>query len=424
MRLLISSSPGVGHLLPLLPIARAARDRGHEVAIAVGAGLAPIVVAAGLRHVPVGPATLGEVVRGIPGLAALTGRRRALVTFQRVFCGAIAAGVANDVLALTDTWRPDVIVHEDLELGSWIVAERLGIPHVTVQATAWRPRMRDLAGEPLNQLRATHGLAADPALTGLYGAIFFTTRPPSLRDPAAPLPELTAELRPVADDRGSGPSAGPFADDADSDGDAAGRDPFPSLDDRPRIAVTLGTVNAHQQDVLRMIIDGALAADGHVVVALGADPASFADPPDAVTVREYMPMSTLLPAADLVAFHGGSGTMLAALAAARPMVIVPLAADQPDNADLCAAAGVARIVLLEDLTADAVQTAIEAVVGDPSYRRRAAQVAVEIAAMPGPDDAVARIERLAPSGWGEQVGYGERQELGARSWLDGSRPRR
>jgi len=108
-------------------------------------------------------------------------------------------------------------------------------------------------------------------------------------------------------------------------------------------------------------------------------------------------MSTLLPAADLVAFHGGSGTMLAALAAARPMVIVPLAADQPDNAELCAAAGVARIVPLEDLTADAVQAATTALGADPSYRLRAAQVAAEIAAMPGPDDALARIVRLAQS---------------------------
>ena len=89
--------------------------------------------------------------------------------------------------------------------------------------------------------------------------------------------------------------------------------------------------------------------------------------------------------------------MLAALAAACPMVIVPLAADQPDNAELCAAAGVARVVPLENLTAAAVQDAIAGVLTDPSYRRRAAEVAAEIAAMPGPDDALARIERLAQS---------------------------
>ena len=384
MRILVSSSPGVGHLLPLLPIARAASAGGHDVLVSVGAGLAPIVQGAGLRHVPSGPATIEEVAAGIPDLAGLTGRRRALVMFRQAFCGAIASDIAHDILTLAETWLPDVIVHEDLELGSWIVAERLGIPHVTVQATAWRPRMRDLASDPLNRLRERHGLAADPNLAGLYGAIYFTTRPVSLRDPNVPLPEVTAELRPIADDRRP-------------DDEAAASDPFPPDDGRPRVAVTLGTVNAHQIPVLRSIVEGAAATGAHVVVALGADPSALGPVPTGVTVRAYVPMSTLLPAADLVAFHGGSGTMLAALAAARPMVIVPLAADQPDNADLCAAAGVARIVALEELTADAVQTAIEALLTDPSYRRRAAEVAAEIAAMPGPEDALARIERLAQS---------------------------
>lgn len=147
MRILVSSSPGVGHLLPLLPIARAAAAGGHEVLVAVGAGLAPIVQAAGFRHLPVGPATMDEVAASIPDLAGLTGRRRAVAMFQQAFCGAIAAGIADDIRTLADTWRPDLIVHEDLELGSWIVAERQGIPHVTVQAMAaparcWPPSPR------------------------------------------------------------------------------------------------------------------------------------------------------------------------------------------------------------------------------------------------------------------------------------------
>ncbi|MEO6207221.1 MAG: glycosyltransferase [Candidatus Limnocylindrales bacterium] len=384
MRILVSSSPGVGHLLPLLPIARAAAVRGHDVLVAVGAGLGPIVQSAGLRHHSTGPATLEEVAADIPELSGLTGRRRAVVMFRQGFCGAIATQMADDILALTETWRPDVIVHEDVELGSWIVAERLGIPHVTVQATAWRPRNRDLASDPLNRLRVTHGLAPDPDLAGLYGATFFTTRPVSLRDPAVPLPEVTAELRPIADDRRH-------------DDEAAEADPFPSRDGRPRIAVTLGTVNAHQIPVLRAMVEGAAAAGAQVVVALGADPTTLGPVPTGVTVRAYVPMSTLLPAADLVAFHGGSGTMLAALAAARPMVIVPLAADQPDNADLCAAAGVARTVALEGLTSSSVRDAIEAILADPNYARRAREIAAEIAAMPGPDDALLRIERLVQS---------------------------
>jgi len=105
-------------------------------------------------------------------------------------------------------------------------------------------------------------------------------------------------------------------------------------------------------------------------------------------------MSTLLPAADLVAFHGGSGTMLTALAAATPMVIVPLAADQPDNAERCVAAGVARVVPLEEVDAAAVQAGVEAMLADPGHRERALDIALEVAAMPGPEVALERIESI------------------------------
>ena len=108
-------------------------------------------------------------------------------------------------------------------------------------------------------------------------------------------------------------------------------------------------------------------------------------------------MSELLPAADLVAFHGGSGTMLAALAAGTPMLIVPFAADQPDNADRCLAAGVARMLAPEGLDAEAVKTAVEVIVSGPDYGRRAREVADEVAAMPGPDAALDRIETIVGS---------------------------
>ena len=385
MRILVSSTPGLGHLLPMLPLARAARERGHEVVIATGSSLAR----GGGRGRDSGtrrwvPPPSARSWTTIPELVGLTGRRRAVVTLRRAFCETIAPAMADGVSELAARWRPDVIVHEDRELGSWVAAERLGIPHVTVQATAWRPRMTDIGNEPLNALRERYGLARDEGLAGLYGRLFLTTRPRSLRDGDAPMPEMTAELRPIADDRLPTTTA-------------PDQDPFPPRDGRPRVAITLGTVNYDQVAVLRALIDGAVAAGAHVVVALGADPASLGTVPAGVSVHAYVPMSELLPAADLVAFHGGSGTMLAALAAGTPMLIVPFAADQPDNADRCLAAGVARVLTPEGLDAGAVKAAVEAIVSGPDYGRRAREVADEVAAMPGPDAALDRIETIVGS---------------------------
>ena len=381
MQILFTTAPAVGHLLPLLPLARGARDRGHEVVIAGGASIGSIIAGAGFRHEVMGPATIREMFAGLPDMSTVPARERVLVTMPHVFAGGIAPAMADGVAELVGRWRPDVIVHEDMELGSWAVAEQMGIPHVTVQTTAWRPWIRVLGWEALEPLRVRYGLTgADPAR--LWGRAFFTTRPASLRDPEAPLPEVTAELRPIADDR-------------QSDDDSRADEAFPPRDGRPRVVVTLGTINHTQVNVLRALIDGAVAAGAHVVVGLGTDPASLGPVPPGVAVHAYIPMSTVLPGSDLVAHHGGSGTMLAALAAGTPMVIVPLAADQPDNGDRSVAAGVARVVEPDGIDAHTAQAAIEAVLTQPSYRQRSGEVAAEVAAMPGPDVAVDRIESVS-----------------------------
>lgn len=380
MRIVVVSTPGVGHLLPLLPLARAARDRGHEVIIAAGSSLAGHIAAAGFPQVVVGPAIIADVVGGIPGIGAMTGRRRAFTVFREAFCGPIASDMAAALGGLFETHRPDLIVHEDLAFGASLAAEHHGIPHATVQATAWRPNVVDLAAEPLERVRATLGMAGDPDPAHLFGSIYFTTRPRSLRDPDAPSPPNMAELQPSADDRGG----------------AAG-EPLGERTARPRVAATLGTVNGHELDVLRQIVAGSIAAGAEVIVALGADPSTYGRPPTGVTVRAYLPMSELLPTVDGVAFHGGSGTMLAAAAAGVPMVIVPFAADQLDNADRCLAAGIAQVVPLAELSVAAAQAAVEAVLTDAAYRQRAEQVAAEIAAMPSADAAVERLEAAAGS---------------------------
>ena len=155
--------------------------------------------------------------------------------------------MADGVADLAERWRPDVIVHEDREFGSWVAAEQHGIPHVTVQATAWRPRTAEIANDPLNAVRERHGLARDEGLAGLWGQLFLTTRPRSLQDAEAPLPEPAADSgRSRTTDSGRTP--------------ATDEDPFPPRDGRSRVAVTLGTVNYHQVAILRALVDGAVAA--------------------------------------------------------------------------------------------------------------------------------------------------------------------
>jgi UDP:flavonoid glycosyltransferase YjiC (YdhE family) len=381
MRMLFTTAPGVGHVIPMLPVALAAVARGHEVRVGGGRDIEPIVRRAGLDCVELGLGSLVEAREQIPGIATLSGRARAVLMVREGFARILAGPMADDVLALAADWRPDVVVNEDKELGAWIAAERLGIPHVTIQTTAWRPSVQRLVVANQNALRERLGLDRDPRLASSGGQLWFTTRPAALRDPENPLPTPLRELRPTPDDSvgGDGPAAPGW---------------LHSTTDRPRIGVTLGTVNAHRVDVLRPIVDGLADLPVDVVVGLGADPSTLGPVPPNVRVERYVAMTRLIPTCAAVVHHGGSGTMLAAAAAATPQVLLPLAADQPDNAEACVRAGIGLELAASDVTEEAVAAAADTVLSDPSFRVRAAAVAAEIRAMPDADAAVREIETV------------------------------
>jgi UDP:flavonoid glycosyltransferase YjiC (YdhE family) len=385
MRIAFVTNPALGHLLPLLPLALAARDAGHEVVVVGGASIADGVERVGLRHVHAGPPDLPSVLAMVPERAGLTGRRLAAATWKGAFAGILAPELAAATLELASDWPPDLVIHEDSEQGSWIAAERLGIPHLAFQATAWRGTGLRLSAEPLNALRASLGLPGDPALERWHRHGYLGTRPRSLYNPDDPPPATTVPVRPVARDDGGG--AVPSWVDATADG-------------RPRVVVTMGTMLPGRTDVVAGILDGLAALDIDIVATVGPelDPAELGDRGPDVHVERWVPMSRVLGTADALVFHAGSGTMLAALAAGVPLVLLPVAADQPENADRCVAAGVG-VALAPDAREPAdVGRAARTVLEDVSYREAAQRVAAEIAAMPHPASLLPRLEALAAAG--------------------------
>ncbi len=384
MRIAFVTNPALGHLLPLVPLAQAARDAGHDVRVIAGASLARPVADAGLTLVAAGPPDLPPVLAGIPERAGLSGRRLAAVTWKLAFATILADSMATAVLDLAADWRPDLVVHEDSEQGSWIAAERLGVPHIALQATAWRGTRYGLSEEPLNRLLERHGLPADPGLRGWHRFGFLTTRPPSLQSADDPLPAGSTPIRPTAPDDTGGESVDwPTAT-------AAGR---------PRVVVTMGTMVPGRTDAMVAILDGLEAFDIDIVATVGRDrdPAALGPRRPTTRVARYVPMTPLLAGASLLVFHGGSGTMLAGLAAGVPLLMLPFAADQPENSDRCLDAGVARVLAPDARGAGDVREAAADVLGDPAYAAAAARIRDEIAAMPEPSAVLPALEALAGS---------------------------
>ena len=290
---------------------------------------------------------------------------------------------AERILALCAEWRPDLVVRDEIDFGAAVAAERLGLPHATVLVIAAGSFVRtELVAEPLNELRAEHGLPPDLELTMLGRYLVLAPFPPSYRDPADPLPATAHALRPAALDPAADGPAPPWLAD---------------LGGAPTVYFTLGTVfNVESGDLFNRVLTGLRDLPINLVVTVGPhiDPAEFGPQPANVRIERYVPQSLLLPHCRAIVSHGGSGSVIGALAHGLPSVLIPMGADQPLNAARCAALGVGLVLDAVRATPESVREAVSAVLTDPTYRQAAERLRDEIATLPGPASAVPLLERL------------------------------
>jgi UDP:flavonoid glycosyltransferase YjiC (YdhE family) len=92
--------------------------------------------------------------------------------------------------------------------------------------------------------------------------------------------------------------------------------------------------------------------------------------------------------------HGGTGSVLGALEAGIPQLILPQGADQFMNADLLSQVGAARAVVEQEPPPGTIREAVSALMGESAERRVAQQLRDEIAGMPSPAEVVDRLADL------------------------------
>ena len=106
--------------------------------------------------------------------------------------------------------------------------------------------------------------------------------------------------------------------------------------------------------------------------------------PPNVTTTEWLPFAAVLPRVAGIVHHGGAGSVMSALTAGVPQVVVPGAGDRTVHARLVAERGAGLAVRAPEITAET----LERLVTDPALAAAAGEVAAEIAAMPPPGDLV------------------------------------
>ena len=183
-----------------------------------------------------------------------------------------------------------------------------------------------------------------------------------------------------------------------ADGDASSPDWLDRLGtERPPVYVTYGTEVGHFAP-WHVLLHALAVQDVDAVVTTGSS-VNLSDliselPNRArsrIHVHSYVPQSSVLARAPVVVSHGGAGTVLAAGATCVPQVVLPVTADQFDNADALASAGVA--VSLDVASADPAIVAahIDRQITSSTVQARVGEFAEQFAVMPHPDEVVAAI---------------------------------
>jgi len=343
MRVLFSAVVGYGHVLPMVPLARALTDAGHEVAYATDPAFhEPIVslgfeaFAAGMNHRDV----LARLAEANPDFWSMPGDDRMRIGFREMFARIRLRPMLADLDRLLPTWRPQLLIHDTGELAGAIAADTAGIAHAEHSFGIRRPAdVLEASIAERESVARERGLE-DPGINGNRGETYLDICPPSLQEAGGVDGPNVVPVRPAAD-----------AQEADA--------PLPAWADRlgalPCVYVTLGTVSNHALHVFRAVLR-------RCAVAIS---------------------------------HAGSGAMLGAAAAGVPVLAVPQAADQFLNARSMADAGMALRLMPDELSPDAIRLALRRLLDERSFRERADAIGAEIQAMPTPSSIVPRLVELA-----------------------------
>ncbi|MEV7187423.1 nucleotide disphospho-sugar-binding domain-containing protein [Kitasatospora sp. NPDC093102] len=375
MRVLFAGAPGIGHLFPLVPLARAMRGLGHEVAVASMDGGEP-VAGCGLPYLPIAP--------GVDWRKEIreAGRTRRPDLMRRVIesnsadreafvplAAHVNSRVADAMVELAMRWRPDLVVYEYQFPVALLAAARLGVPAVQHDLGFVRtPKLRALMLAEMADTFARHGVdrLPEPADT-------IDLAPPSM----AGEERYGCSMRPVA---------------YNGEGEVPGHLAVPAH--RPRVAVTLGTVPPKTDGLTRIerVIAAAAEVDAEFVLATGElDLGTLATLPDNVRAYGWVPWRALLETCAAAIHHGGSSTALSALDAGIPQLVLPDGSDRFITADAVRERGAGLRAGAEDIG----PALLDRLLTDDALTRAAREVSAEIAAMPTPTAVAQRLTVIA-----------------------------
>jgi zeaxanthin glucosyltransferase len=380
--------PYTGHVNPMVTLGDELRRRGHRVSLISTPDSREAALRKQLEFIPVGADQfpVGALERFTDKQGKLIGLRAIRFTFTHL--ARQAAVHARQLPEAVTSNGVDALVVDQFQPIGAAVAQQFDIPFVSLCShlplntdlgvppfmTPWIPedsargsmrnrigyRLLDMVERPLHvevdRTRIKWGLKA-VAADESYSTLAQIAQIPAFFDfPRTQAPACFHHTGPLTDFDGGEPIAFPWD----------------ALDGRPLVYAAMGTLQNRSERVFRTIAEACAGLDAQLVIALGRRGARIpADFPGKPIVVDYAPQVDLLARASLYVGHGGMNSTLHALASGVPMVILPVAADNPGVAARARYLGVAESIPVTKLSAPKLRAAIETVQSNPSYRANA-----------------------------------------------------
>ena len=407
-RILFATHGSLGDLHPFLAVGQGLKRRGHLVTIATHAGFRGAVEGAGLRHHTMRPHRPADAAF----LARIMDRRTGA---RFVFRDYLDPAIRESFEDLAAALPADVLVSQTLALAAPLLAEARRIPWIS---TALQPSMMYSAYDPPKMaplpllagpkpfsvrfnrklyavaaqgtegwVRSTVALRRELGLGPAENPILMGQHSPdrilAMFSPllGAPQPDWPAQTRQTGAVFFSG-AAGPG---------------LPEFQDAP-VLFTLGSAATYAgREFFRVSVEVAERLGRPALLVLGGrqDRAHLPrDLPAEVRVLDYAAYEHVFPRSALIVHQGGIGTTHWALWSGRPMLVVPFAQDQLDNAVRIVRLGAGRAMRRERYGARRVASLLRSILDDDALHERARRSAALLREENGIETACNEIERF------------------------------
>lgn len=371
MRVLFVAGGSSATVFAIAPLATAMRNAGHQVIMAANDDLMTPITEIGIPAVSVSPLPIQHFVwsdRDGNQVRVPQDMREGLLHMGRSFAR-MGLAALDGLLALSEDWRPDLVVGGAMSLGAPLLAGKLGVPYVR---HAWDTiALADLDQGAADELAAQGAPDVPPA------ELFVDICPPSLR--AVQVPK-SRPMRWVPGNRQCTLERWMYTRD----------------DASHRMLLTAGTRSFMPGNVpfLRRLAEALARLDVEVLIAAPEDTADRLRPELGDVHIGWIPLDVVAPTCDLILHHGGGVTALTALNAGVPQLILARGAYVLAAAQSLEQAGAGRLLEADQDDAESTVKACVDVLSNPDYRARARAMAEQNARQPSVADMADSLEAI------------------------------